>query len=282
MSRAVRALVASRLVRGSLFALLASARVHAQTGVAPSASAQRYAPVDLAGTWVSIVTEDWAHRMVTPPRGDFESLPLTRAAQEAANRADMVAVARQGRSCEAYGVPTIMREPGRVRIAWQDGDTLRLETDAGQQTRLLHFGPMKAPATASRQGHSVAEWQYANGFDPVRAAAPPETGPARGARGAARGGGRGAAATAPTGGRLKVVTTHVLPGFLRKNGVPYSAATVVTEYLNLLTEPSGAQWLVVTTIVHDPANLVVDYITSSNFRKEPDGSRWAPRPCALP
>ena len=126
--------------------------------------------------------------MLTPPKGDFESLPLTRAAQDAANRADMAQVAAAGRACEAYGAPVVMRQPGRVRIGWHDVDTLRIETDAGQQTRLLRFGGAGTPAAPpSLQGTSQAEWQYANGFDPIRAlnAGAPAGGTGRG--GAARG-----------------------------------------------------------------------------------------------
>jgi hypothetical protein len=260
--------------------------------------AQRFAPIDLTGTWVSIVTEDWAVRMITPPKGDFESLPLTRAAQDVANRFDIVQAEASGRACEAYGAPALLRIPGRVRIAWQDADTLKIDTDAGEQTRLLHFvAPPAAPAP-SRQGLSLAQWQYANGFDPVRAAAAtpaadagrgaPGAPAGRGAGGAApRGGGGGGGgrgrgpALAPTGGKLKVVTTDLAPGLLRKNGVPYGANAQVTEYFNFLTEPNGTQWLIVTTAIHDPDNLVVDYITSTNFRREPDDSKWRPQPCSL-
>jgi hypothetical protein len=270
------------LLAAASFVILAAPRsaVHAQAPAqAPTGLAQRFAPIDLTGTWVSIITEDWAVRMIPPLKGNFESLPLTRAAQDAANQVDMSQVAAAGRACEAYGAPAIMREPGRVRISWQDPLTLRLETDAGQQTRLFHFEPPPAGSGApSLQGLSAAEWQYANGFDPIRAADAAATPAGRGGRG---GGGRGAAATAPSGGRLKVVTTNLAAGFLRKNGVPYSAGATLTEYYNLIAEPSGNQWLIVTTILHDPVNLVVDYITSSNFRKEADGSKFMPRPCSL-
>ena len=78
-----------------------------------------------------------------------------------------------------------------------------------------------------------------------------------------------------------MVTTNLSAGFLRKNGVPYSANTTVTEYYNLLTEPSGTQWFVVTTIVHDPVNLAVDYITSTNFRKEADAAKFRPQACTV-
>jgi len=257
----------------------------APAGPANQGFAQRFAPIDLTGTWVSIVTEDWAVRMIPPPKGDFESLPLTRAAQDAANAIDMAQVDAAGRACEAYGAPALMRIPGRVQISWQDADTLKIDTDAGRQTRLLHFGAVPAAQAPSLQGHSVAEWQYANGFSPVRAAAALEAaragGPGGGRGGGGGGRGRGAAATAPSGGRLKVTTTNLTAGFLRKNGVPYSASTTVTEYYNLITEPSGQQWFIVTTIVRDPVNLAVDYITSTNFRKEADASKFRPEACSL-
>lgn len=78
------------------------------------------------------------------------------------------------------------------------------------------------------------------------------------------------------------MTASLSPGLLRKNGVPYSANATVTEYYNLLTEPNnGPTWFVVTTVVHDPANLAVDFITSTNFRKETSDAGWRPRPCTL-
>jgi hypothetical protein len=279
----------SRFIAIAIAGVLASASVLAQQPAQRSVY-QRFAPIDLTGTWVSIVTEDWHVRMLTPAKGDFESLPLTPAAQAAANRVDMAQVEAAGRACEAYGAPVLLREPGRARISWQDAATLKIETDAGQQTRLLQFDPAARPqAQASLQGFSRAEWQYAAGFsieraveaEAARAAAAGRAG-GGGGRGGGGGGGRGGAAPAtPQGGRLKVVTTNLRPGFLRKNGVPYSADTTVTEYYNLITEPSGTQWFVVTTVVNDPANLLVDWITSTNFRKEANDAAWRPRPCTL-
>jgi len=72
---------------------------------------------------------------------------------------------------------------------------------------------------------------------------------------------------------------NVRPWYMKS--VPYSADTTVTEYYNLLAEPTGTEWFVVTTVVHDPVNLAVDYITSTNFRKEPDNSKFKPEPCTL-
>jgi hypothetical protein len=70
------------------------------------------------------------------------------------------------------------------------------------------------------------------------------------------------------------------PGYLRKNGVPYSATARVTEYINRTNEPNGDSWLVVTTVVEDPQNLTSRFVTSSHFKKVPDGSAWSPTPCS--
>src|SRR5687768_11141107 len=128
---------------------------------APVVSAQAAAPIDLTGHWVSIVNEDWRWRMVTPPKGDYASLPLN---PEGRKIADSWTPALDGR-CEAYGAAALMRLPTRVRIGWRDDSTLTLETDAGAQTRVLRFA---SPASTTRdanerslQGQSSATWTFA-------------------------------------------------------------------------------------------------------------------------
>ena len=80
-----------------------------------------------------------------------------------------------------------------------------------------------------------------------------------------------------------MVTTNLRAGYLRKNGIPFSEDAVVTEYFNVYRDPiDNATWMVVTTVVRDPRYLRADYITSSNFKKEADGSKWRPRPCTAP
>jgi endogenous inhibitor of DNA gyrase (YacG/DUF329 family) len=81
------------------------------------------------------------------------------------------------------------------------------------------------------------------------------------------------------GGSLKVVTTNLSGGWLRRNGAPYSAEAVVTEYFDRFPSPNDEEWLVVTTIVDDPAYLNQPYITSSHFKREQDGSKWRPTGC---
>lgn len=222
-------------------------------------SAQAAAPVDLTGYWVSVVTEDWRWRMVTPAKGDYASVPITPAAKRAADLWDPARDEAAGEQCKSYGAPAIMSVPERIHITWQDATTLKVETDAGMQTRLFHFGkwtPQGGPA--AWQGDSIADWEIPR---------------------AGRGGGA-ARENAPRYGNLKVSTTHIRPGYLRKNGIPYSADTKLTEYWDLNKEDNGAQWIVITTVVDDPANLQLQWITDLNFRKEPDGAKWNPQPCS--
>jgi hypothetical protein len=221
----------------------------------PPPSAQAAAPIDLTGYWVSLVTEDWRWRMVTPPKGDFPSIPLNDEGRRVAGAWDAAKDAAAGEQCKAYGAGAIMRVPTRLQITWDNDNTLKVETDAGTQTRLFRFaGAANAGGEGTWQGVSAATWEY--------------------------GGGRRPQAGQPSkGGQLKIVTTRMRPGYLQRNGVPYSANAVVTEYFNRGNEPNGDSFVIVTTIVEDPQYLNTRFARSSHFKKEPDGSKWKPAPC---
>ena len=268
--------LAARIALGVVSVSVISSAWAAQSSSADGSVYQQYAPIDLTGNWVSLVTEDWQLRMITPPKGDLSNMPLNAEGERVTNSWDPARDEAAGMACQAYAAPSIMREPGRLRITWVDGgNALRVEADAGQQTRLFQFVEATPPTTdRSWQGLSRAEWQYAGRFslDTVGA----EIGPAGRRSRTMR-----PSPSRPNGGALEVVTTQLRDGYLRKNGVPFSENTVVTEYFNVYTDVDMAQWLVVTAIVHDPKYLRTDYITSSNFRKEPDGSKWKPRPCVV-
>jgi hypothetical protein len=239
---------------------LSSVVVMGQQPAAPAArapqTARAMAPIDVTGNWVSVVTEDWRWRMVVPKKGDYASVPLNGAGRKVADAWDASKMPADG--CRPYGAAAVMRVPGRFRIAW-DGDTaIRIETDAGRQTRVLQFATPAAAAPRSWQGTSVAEWER---IQPL--------------------GGLGVSlqvAAPRLAGALKVVTTNLRGGYLRRNGVPYSDAAVVTEYFDRLTE-FGTDWLVVHTTVEDPQYLQYPFITSTHFKREPDGSKFLPSPC---
>ena len=227
-------------------------------GAQPPATPRAASPIDLTGDWVSIVTEDWRYRMVTPPRGDYQSVPMTPEAVKIADAWDPASDEAAGNQCKSYGAAAIMRLPGRIRVSWQDDATLRLDTDAGMQTRLFRFGAQSTPGAPTWQGDSSAQWELPRG----------------------RGRAGGASAGAPRNGALKVVTTNMRAGYLRKNGVPYSERATLTEYFNVIRHGSGDQWLVVTAVVDDPTYLRQPFIVSSHFRRQADGAGWDPTPCS--
>lgn len=267
---------AAALAAGSLWILMAAAPAAGQgqgrgqgagpdAAVRPAPTPRETAPLDFTGYWVSVVTEDWRYRMVMPLQGDYGSVPLNAAGRQAA---DTWRPEHAG-GCEAFGAGSGMRAPGRLRIAWENDSTLTVETEAGQQTRRLHFGPPPPAGPPSWQGLSVARWDGpADVIDVLR------TG---GFDNLSRGSGAAARRMAWT--PLEVVTTNLRPGWLRANGVPYSANAVVTEHFMRYTVPDSGEWLTVRTVVNDPTYLVQPFMVSTNFKQEPDGSTWNPRPC---
>src|SRR5947199_5482533 len=134
----------------------------AQRGQAPQ-PARAVAPIDLTGYWVSVVSEDWRHRMATSRKGDYESLPLNAEGRRIADMWDLAKDNAAGVQCKAFGIGGIMRQPGRLHITWQDDNTLKVDFDAGAQTRLLNFDKSKQPPSDKTwQGFSVAEWEGPN------------------------------------------------------------------------------------------------------------------------
>lgn len=209
-------------------------------------SGREAAAQDLTGYWVSVVSEYWHLRMLMPPKGNYSLLPLTGEARQLAdawNPGDDV-----GNECRSYGAAAIMRLPGRLHIQWADDETLQIDIDSGTQTRLLHFDEAEA-GPPSWQGHSAASWVSQSGAEDAR--------------------------------YLKVTTTNMLPGYLRKNGVPYSGDAVLEEHFDVFTEPNGDRWMVITSIVTDPRNLTRPYAVTNHFRQADDDSGWDPTPCRV-
>jgi len=217
--------------------------------------------VDLTGYWVSIVVEDWIERMSpdSPPSGTgggfggFGEGPGPGAAPEPVSNPD--------EPCRVYAAGGSLRVPGRVHITWLDEQTLELELDAGSQRRVFHFDPAEpAPAGNTLQGYSVASWEAG------------QTG------GGGFGGGRGRPpAEPPAWGKLKVVTTNLTGGYLLSRRVNYNENAVLTEHFTYHAD-FGEEYFTVTAIVEDDGT---PYVTSSTFKKEPDGSRFKPTACEI-
>lgn len=228
-------------------------------GAPASARASTPPGHDPTGNWVAVVTQYWHLRMTVPPRGEYTMLPLNEAAIRAADAwqpADDV-----GNECRSYGAAAIMRIPGRLRIGWFDDDTLQVDIDSGNQTRLLRFGAAaNDPGPPSLQGYSVAAWEPAQLWGRSMGASEPAPGAPR---------------------YLKVTTTNMTAGYLRKNGVPYSGDAILEEHFDTFTEPNGDTWLVVTTIITDPQYLTRPYAVSNHFKRLPNDSGWDPTPCRV-
>ena len=193
--------------------------------------------------------------MLTPPKGNVDYMPVNADARRVAGEWDPAKDEAAGEACRGYGAGGIMRLPSRLHITWQDANTLKVEIDAGMQTRLFHFGQTQAPPSEapSWQGYSRAQWDVP------------------GTRGAAG---------APRDGQLKVVTTRLRPGYLRKNGVPYSGNAMLTEYFVVLTDDDGTQYLAVTTMLEDPQYLTLPWVRTSQFKKQSNAAGWNPTPCS--
>jgi hypothetical protein len=239
----VKLFLATILATLAFIAVVPSAAGQGRGGTAVATGpAKTSAPIDLTGYWVALVSEDWRWRMLTPPKGDYSRVPLTEQARKIADAWDPAADEAASVACKGYGAAAIMRLPSRFHATWEDENTLRVDSDYGMQTRLFHFNsPPSSAGERTWQGYSIAEWQK----------------PAS----------------------LKVVTTNMRSGYLRKNGVPYSENAAVTEYFDIAPLPSGGQALLVTTIVEDPQYLQQSFVVTSQFKKEADGSKWDPTPC---
>ena len=240
---------------------------------APPATARAAAAFDMTGYWVSEVTEKWRYRMLVPDKGDYQMVPLNPEGRKVAAAWDPARDQASGEACRSYGAVGLLQVPGRLHITWQDDNTLRLDADSGTQTRLFRFGGSQPPnAEPSWQGHSAAMW---GGGEPRD-----------------RRDGFGGPAQDPTGrlavipaqrkesDYLKVTTTRMRPGYLQKNGVPYSANAIVEDYFDVFSDPyTKNTWLVVTTMVSDPQYLIEPLLMHAHFKKLPDASGWDPTPC---
>jgi hypothetical protein len=255
----------------SVSALVAAQAPKPAQGRAPT-TARSGAAFDMTGYWVSEVTEKWRFRMIVPDKGDYTQVPLNPEGRKIANAWDPARDEAGGEACRSYGAAALLQVPGRLHITWQDDNTLRLDTDSGTQMRLFRFGAATPPnGTPTWQGHSVALW---GGTEPRD-----------------RRDGQGGPATDDEGNLLvardrrepdylKVTTTRMRPGYLQKNGVPYSANALLEEYFDLASDPyTKNTWLLVTTVVTDPQYLNEPLIMHSHFKKLPDASGWDPTPC---
>ena len=228
------------------------ARARRLAAAAAPPTARASAPIDLTGYWVAVVNEDWRYRMVTPPKGDYRGVPITKEALQIVNAWDPAADEAAGEQCKSYGAAAVMRLPGAA------ARHLAGRQHAARRRRCRHADasvPLSPAATAPAgkptwQGDSTAQWE--------------------------RGGGRGGP---PAGGSLTVTTRNMRAGYLRKNGVPYSANANLTEYFDVVSRAGRSDCSSSRPSSTTRATCSQPFIVSSHFKKEADGSKWDPTPC---
>ena len=120
----------------------------------------------MTGYWVSVVTEDWKFRMVTPAKGKLQRRAANAEGRKVADTWDPAKDEAAGNQCRSYGAAGLMRVPGRLHITWENDNTLRIDTDAGTQTRLFHFGGIGA---AGRRAFAAGIIPMPSGRPPRRA-----------------------------------------------------------------------------------------------------------------
>ncbi len=241
--------------RGLALVLLAmTSWVYGQQQNPPPPSAKATAAFDPTGYWTSVVTQNWRMRMVPPAKGDYLGIPISAAGKKVADEWDIAKDEAAGNECKAFGAPAIMNLPTHLHITWQDDNTLKMDIDYGKQTRVFHFDKQTSGTQErSLQGTSTAQWTSR----------------------------RGGSSGPPASKYLRITTTNLLAGYLRRNGVPYAAEASLLEYVDLFQEPNGSALMVWTAVANDPVNLEVPYILTSQFKKMANGSAWDPTPCTL-
>ena len=238
----------------------------------PTKTPRAAAPKDYTGYWVSVVTELWRYRMMVPDKNDFQFVPLNPEGRKVADTWDPAKDQAAGVACKSYAAPAIMQVPGRIHVYWHDDNTLRIDTDSGTQTRLFHFGGTAPESEApSWQGYSAASWEGQEFVDTRDG----QGGPVLDSKGNLL-----PRRQLRPADYLKVVTSKMRPGYLQKNGVPYSANAKLEEFYDTFTDPyTNNTWLTVTTVTTDPQYLVEPLFTHAHFKKVADATGWDPTQC---
>src|SRR5256885_16678791 len=95
--------VGPRLGFVPLLIVVCAISVSAQRGTPPGPppTPKAAAPIDITGNWVSVVTEDWRWRMLTPKKGDTSRIPVRPEGKRNADPWDPPNAPPAG--CQTYG-----------------------------------------------------------------------------------------------------------------------------------------------------------------------------------
>jgi len=206
-------------------------------------TASALAHVDLAGGWGQRFHEDLPERGAGPDIGDYLGLPINDAARRRADSWDAGKWTMLERQCEPHPPDYGPRGPASLRISSTvepvSQDVISWHTTLMwmlPQRTIYMDGRARPSAYAQHtwQGFSTGEWE---------------------------------------GDMLKVTTTHLKEGWLRRNGVPRSEKATLTEYFI-----RHGEYLTLVTIVKDPVYLTEAFVRTSNWVADP-GFQLSPFSC---
>jgi hypothetical protein len=201
------------------------------------------AQIDLAGMWGQRFHEDSPERGGGPEIGDYTGLPVNDAARLRADSWTASKWTMPERQCEPHPADYGPRGPASLRIESvvdpisQDVAEWHVTIMWQLQRRIIYMDGRPHPsahAQHSWQGFSTGEWEN---------------------------------------GMLKVTTTHLKEGWVRRNGLPRSDKATLTEYFI-----RNDDYLTLVTIVDDPVYLTEPLVRTSDWVLDP-GVQLSPFSC---
>jgi hypothetical protein len=203
------------------------------------------AQMDLVGEWAPQFHEDNPERLAGPDIGDFAGLPINDAARMMADAWNADILSLPEHQCKPHPADYSPRGPAQLQI-WKDVDpasrqviAFRTHIQWQAPERWIYMDGRPHPdefAAHTWQGFSTGEW---------------------------------------VGQVLKVTTTHLKKGWIRRNGIPRSDKAELTEYFW-----RHGDFLTWTVIINDPIYLTEPFVRSSDFRWSP-GQNVGNYPCQI-
>ena len=203
--------------------------------VALGTAAPALAQVDLSGTWATRNHEDWMERWPGPDVGDFTGLPINEDAVARALAYSPSQLALPERQCLYYGPTYTVIGPFGLRI-WSESEPvdgrviswhMSGAVDKTPRTIWMDGRPHPSPnAVKTFRGFSTGRWE---------------------------------------GDTLIVTTTHMKAGPLRRNGVPHSDQTVMTEFISRYDDK-----LTILAIIDDPVYMEEPHVISRTWQEDAD------------
>jgi len=190
---------------------------------------------DISGHWESLLHEDEPERGTGPSLGEFQGLPINEEARSRAMTWDASIQGLREWRCRPHNPDHAMFSPEDAQI-WSEWDSVsrqvtswRISFERTPRDRVIYMDGRPHPgpnAPHTWTGFSTGVW---------------------------------------IGDILKITTTHLKEGYIRRNGVPASDLRTFTEYL-MRRDNGYLTWVV---IIDDPVYLTEPLIRTADFMWDP-------------